>query len=133
MSPSPTPAASGFLTSHVLDTVHGTPAAGMAVTLYRRIALAQGDLDAGWQLLVSAATNEDGRLDAPLLKGDDFQVGAYRLVFDVEGYFRAKGVALPQPAFLGLVPLDFGIADATSHYHVPLLVSPWSYSTYRGS
>jgi len=133
MSPSPTPAASGFLTSHVLDTVHGTPASGMGVSLYRRVAPAQGDLDNGWQLLRSATTNDDGRLDAPLLKGDDFQVGSYRLVFDVAAYFQAKSVALPQPPFLDRVPLDFGIADVTSHYHVPLLVSPWSYSTYRGS
>jgi 5-hydroxyisourate hydrolase len=133
MSPSPSSAAIGFLTTHVLDTVHGTPAAGMGVSLYRRVAPAGGDLDAGWQLLRSATTNDDGRLDAPLLKGDDFQVGSYRLVFDVAAYFSGKGVDLPQPPFLGLVPLDFGIADASSHYHVPLLVSPWSYSTYRGS
>ena len=115
----------GRLTTHVLDTVHGHPAAGMSVVLY----VMQGE----WALIKQARTNADGRLDAPLLSGHDLVPGRYRLVFDVEAYFRHMGVDLPKPAFLGQVPLDFGIADATVHYHVPLLVSPWAYSTYRGS
>jgi 5-hydroxyisourate hydrolase len=123
----------GHLTTHVLDTVHGVPAAGMKIELYVRETSPDGCSDGRWLSLRSVTTNEDGRLDGPLLSGEDFKCGCYRLIFDVEGYFRAKGVALPQPAFLGKVPLDFGIADASVHYHVPLLVSPWAYSTYRGS
>jgi 5-hydroxyisourate hydrolase len=116
----------GKLTTHVLDTMNGCPAAGMAVSLYRIES-------AGPVQIKAIALNHDGRADAPLLEGDAFQPGRYRLVFSVAPYFRARGVALPEPAFLGDVPLDFGIADASSHYHVPLLASPWSYSTYRGS
>ncbi len=115
----------GRLTTHVLDTAHGHPAAGMSVTLY----VMQGE----WALVKQARTNADGRLDAPLLSGHDLVPGRYRLVFDVEAYFNQMGVDLPKPAFLGQVPLDFGIADGAAHYHVPLLVSPWAYSTYRGS
>ena len=134
-TPNETPhaASAGYLTTHVLDTVHGTPAEGMKLELYVRESSPDGCSDGRWLSLRSVVTNADGRLDRPLLSGDDFKTGCYRLIFDVEGYFKAKGVALPQPAFLGKVPLDFGIADAQSHYHVPLLVSPWSYSTYRGS
>jgi 5-hydroxyisourate hydrolase len=117
----------GQLTSHVLDTMHGCPAAGMYVTLLRR-----AGADA-WVTLKSVTLNADGRGDGPLLAGEALQPGAYRLLFDVAGYFRARGVVLPEPPFLDQVPLDFGIADATAHYHVPLLVSPWAYSTYRGS
>jgi 5-hydroxyisourate hydrolase len=124
---------SGFLTTHVLDTVHGTPAEGMRLDLYVRETSPDGCADGRWLSLRSVVTNADGRLDGPLLSGQDFKPGCYRLIFDVEAYFKSKGVAMPQPAFLGRVPLDFGIADAQSHYHVPLLVSPWSYSTYRGS
>ncbi|MEY4766672.1 MAG: hydroxyisourate hydrolase [Pseudomonadota bacterium] len=123
----------GYLTTHVLDTMHGTPAQGMKLELYVREATADGCADGRWLSLRSVITNADGRIDGPLLSGDDFKVGCYRLIFDVDGYFKAKGVALPQPAFLGKVPLDFGIANEADHYHVPLLVSPWSYSTYRGS
>jgi 5-hydroxyisourate hydrolase len=123
----------GYLTTHVLDTVHGTPAQGMQLELYVRESSPGGCSEGRWLPLRSVVTNADGRLERPLLSGDDFKAGCYRLIFDVEGYFRAKGLALPQPAFLGKVPLDFGIADAQSHYHVPLLVSPWSYSSYRGS
>jgi 5-hydroxyisourate hydrolase len=129
MSASPPPAAAGHLTTHVLDTVHGTPAQGMKLELYVREGTADGCAEGRWLSLRSVTTNQDGRLDGPLLSGDDFKTGCYRLVFDVEGYFLAQA----QPSFLGKVPLDFGIADASSHYHVPLLVSPWSYSTYRGS
>ncbi|MBA4108384.1 MAG: hydroxyisourate hydrolase [Leptothrix sp. (in: Bacteria)] len=124
-NPPVTSAPAGRLTTHVLDTVHGHPAAGMSVALY----VMQGE----WALIKQARTNADGRLDAPLLSGHDLVPGRYRLVFDVEAYFRQMGVDLPKPAFLGQVPLDFGIADGAAHYHVPLLVSPWAYSTYRGS
>jgi 5-hydroxyisourate hydrolase len=89
-----------------------------------------------WQLLEQLELNADGRADAPLLSGDAFKVGRYRLLFDVAAYFRKLGVVLPDPPFLDQVPLDFGMANASSpssHYHVPLLVSPWAYSTYRGS
>lgn len=124
---------SGYLTTHVLDTVHGIPAEGVKLELYVRETSPDGCSDGRWLSLRSVVTNADGRLDGPLLSGDDFKRGCYRLIFDVESYFRAKGMDLPQPAFLGKVPLDFGIADAQAHYHVPLLVSPWSYSSYRGS
>ena len=116
----------GKLTTHVLDTMHGSPAAGMAVRLYR--------LDgAATELLADLRLNADGRAEAPLLEGEALRAGSYRLVFGVAEYFARRGVALPEPAFLDEVPLDFGIADAGSHYHVPLLASPWAYSTYRGS
>jgi 5-hydroxyisourate hydrolase len=110
------------LTTHVLDTMHGRPAAGVAVRL----------LQAGREL-VRAVTNADGRCDAPLLSGDRLEASAYRLEFDVGAYFRGLGVDLPEPAFLETVALDFGVADPAAHYHVPLLVSPFAYSTYRGS
>jgi len=115
------------LSTHVLDTMHGTPAGGMAVSLFR--------LDAGGTatLLLQVTLDADGRASAPLLGGADARAGRYRLVFAVAAYFAARGVTLPQPPFLDEVPIDFGIADASAHYHVPLLVSPWSYSTYRGS
>ncbi|MGH8462534.1 MAG: hydroxyisourate hydrolase, partial [Pseudomonas sp.] len=114
------------LTTHVLDTMHGCPAEGMAVTLYAT----RGD-DA--TLLSQFTLNADGRSAKPLFTDQDLEVGTYRLVFDVAGYFKARGVALPEPNFLNRVSLDFGVAHANQHYHVPLLVSPWSYSTYRGS
>ena len=116
----------GRLTTHVLDTMNGCPAAGMRVRLY---ALADG----GATLLKDLTLNHDGRAHAALLEGDSLRVGAYRLLFDVAPYFRARGVALPEPPFLDAVPLDFGLADTAAHYHVPLLASPWAYSTYRGS
>jgi len=116
----------GRLTTHVLDTAHGTPAAGMTVTLYRRV----GER---FESLRSATTNADGRIAAPLLEGEALTPGRYRLTFGAGAYFRAHGVALPEPPFIGEVVIDFGVADASAHYHVPLLVSPWSYSTYRGS
>jgi 5-hydroxyisourate hydrolase len=110
------------LTTHVLDTASGKPAAGVAVRLSR-----------GGEVLVSTRTNSDGRCDSPLLTGDAVAAGAYRLEFDVGAYYRALGVALPDPAFLDTVAIEFGIADVSAHYHVPLLVSPFGYSTYRGS
>ena len=107
--------------------MHGTPAAGMAVEFY---AMEGGRAS----LLKSFALNGDGRnAEGPLLATAGLKRGSYRLVFDVASYFRKQGVQLPDPPFLDRVTLDFGIADATQHYHVPLLVSPWSYSTYRGS
>ncbi|RZS52116.1 hydroxyisourate hydrolase [Sphaerotilus mobilis] len=117
----------GKLTTHVLDTAHGCPAAGMAVTLFRL------DDDGRAQPLKAITLNHDGRADGPLLEGDTLQVGRYRLVFAVSAYFAARGTVQADPPFLGEVPLDFGIADTAAHYHVPLLASPWSYSTYRGS
>jgi 5-hydroxyisourate hydrolase len=117
----------GKLTTHVLDTVHGGPAAGMELWLYRLDDRGQA------QLLKTLCLNEDGRADGPLLEGAALQTGRYRLVFDVAGYFRARGAALPAEPFLARVPLEFGVSDPASHYHVPLLCSPWSYSTYRGS
>ena len=116
----------GKLTTHVLDTANGCPAAGMGVTLFR--------LDGAQAVtLTRLRLNHDGRADAPLLDGATMLPGRYRLVFEVAAYFRVRGVTLPEPPFLDEVPLDFGLADPASHYHVPLLVSPWSYSTYRGS
>jgi len=114
----------GKLTTHVLDTANGHPAGGMAYALFRRGETAS---------LVSGVTNADGRADAPLLEGDALKTGAYSLRFEVAIYFRARGTELPEPPFLDVVTLDFGIADEQGHYHVPLLVSPWAYSTYRGS
>jgi len=116
----------GHLSTHVLDTMHGCPAAGMAMTLQR----VDGERA---ETIKSLALNADGRADAPLLDAAAMAAGRYRLRFGVAAYFRALGVALPEPPFLDEVQLDFGIADAAGHYHVPLLVSPWSYSTYRGS
>jgi 5-hydroxyisourate hydrolase len=117
----------GKLTTHVLDTMHGSPAAGMAVTLYRL------EAGGGAEALKTLQLNADGRADGPLLEGEALLPGRYRLVFGVAAYFKGRGVTLPEPAFLDEVPLDFGIADVGSHYHVPLLAGPWSYSTYRGS
>ncbi len=114
------------LSTHVLDTMHGCPAAGMAVALYAT--------DGEQATLIKRLTlNHDGRTDAPLFDNASLRPGTYRLTFDVQAYFKARGVQLPEPAFLNRVSLDFGIAHADQHYHVPLLVSPWSYSTYRGS
>lgn len=115
------------LSTHVLDTAHGTPAAGMLVALYAT----QGEVVT---LLKQFVLNQDGRNpDGLLLDHTSLRCGTYRLVFEVASYFKALGVALPEPNFLDKVSLDFGVAHADQHYHVPLLVSPWSYSTYRGS
>ncbi len=110
------------LTTHVLDTMHGQPASGMSLRLMR-----------DGVILVAGVTNLDGRMDKPLLDAESLAAGAYRLEFDVGEYFRDLGVTLPSPAFLEKVVIDFGIADVAAHYHVPLLVSPYAYSTYRGS
>jgi len=115
------------LSTHVLDTMHGCPAAGMHVSLYTT----EGQFAT---FVKSFTLNADGRNpDGPLYDTASLQKGTYRLVFDVASYFKAKGVQLPEPSFLNWVTLDFGVADVTQHYHVPLLVSPWSHSTYRGS
>ena len=114
----------GKLTTHVLDTASGRPAAGMRITLTA--------LDGG-VLLGTFETNADGRLDAPALDGARFRAGRYELLFSVGAYYRAQGIGGPEPAFLDEVPIRFGVADPDTHYHVPLLVTPWSYSTYRGS
>ena len=114
------------LSTHVLDTMNGCPAAGMSVEFYTT----QGDTAT---LVRRLTLNSDGRTDSPLFDNNSLRTGTYRLVFDVAGYFKARGVALPEPNFLGKVSLDFGVAHTDQHYHVPLLVSPWSYSTYRGS
>jgi len=114
------------LTTHVLDVSAGTPAAGMRIEL-------QTTTGSASHVLADVRTNSDGRCAQPLLDGANFCVGRYSLVFHVGEYFKARGVALPDPPFLDRVVVEFGIADASSHYHVPLLVTPWSYSTYRGS
>lgn len=117
----------GHLSTHVLDTMNGCPAAGMQVTLQRLDA-------AGTVTLKTMKLDDDGRCpDGPLLDAQAMAAGRYRLLFEVAPYFRARGVELPEPPFIDTVSLDFGIADAAGHYHVPLLASPWAYSTYRGS
>ena len=122
-----TDAQTGRLTTHVLDTASGKPAQGVTVSLFAI------EASGGRRLLKSTQTNGDGRCDAPFLSGAQMAVGAYELVFEVAAYFRAAGVALSDPPFLDVVPIRFGIADASAHYHVPLLISPYGYSTYRGS
>ncbi|HTH60162.1 MAG TPA: hydroxyisourate hydrolase [Paraburkholderia sp.] len=116
----------GKLTTHVLDTANGRPGAGIRIELHALAGNAR-------RLVKTAVTNDDGRCDAPLLEGAEFVAGEYELVFDAGDYFAATGAVLPQPRFVDRVVLRFGVADANAHYHVPLLVSPWAYSTYRGS
>lgn len=119
----------GKLTTHVLDTANGCPAEGIAIALWQIDS--NPDLDSK-TLLKTTKTNRDGRTDDPLLSGEEFQIGIYELVFTVGNYF-AKYSKFSDPVFLDLIPIRFGINDTQVHYHVPLLVSPWSYSTYRGS
>jgi len=118
--------AGGRLTTHVLDTTHGRPGAGVRIDLFRLRGEAR-------QLLTSTRTNADGRCDGPLLQGEHLQPGTYELAFHVGAYFASAGTALPEPPFLDVVPVRFGIASSGQHYHVPLLISPYGYSTYRGS
>ena len=119
-------AATGRLTTHVLDTASGRPAAGLAITLYR--------IDGNDRMEIErAVTNSDGRCDAPLLQGENMRPGQYELVFGAGDYFASQGVTLPEPRFIDRVIIAFGISDPAQNYHVPLVVSPWSYSTYRGS
>lgn len=120
--------AEGFLTCHVLDTANGCPAAKMRISLHRLTPPESAGL------VGEFVTNEDGRLDCgPVLKGKDFQVGMYEWTFYVSDYFASTGTPFPGTPFLDTIPLRFGIDNPDDHYHVPLLVSPWSYSTYRGS
>lgn len=114
----------GRLTTHVLDTASGKPAAGLRIELFR-----QGEADA----LKIIHTNADGRADGPILEGADFIAGQYELRFHAGAYLRASGARLTEPPFLDVIPIRFGIADASAHYHVPLLLSPYGYATYRGS
>ena len=120
------PKTTGRLSTHVLDTAHGKPAAGVKLVLSEIGRSARG-------ILREAVTNADGRTDAPLISGEPLRVGTYEITFHAGDYFRALGTALPAPPFADVVPLRFGIAEPEGHYHVPLLVSPWSFSTYRGS
>ncbi|MES2900679.1 MAG: hydroxyisourate hydrolase [Pseudomonadota bacterium] len=116
----------GKLSTHVLDTTQGKPGAGVQIELY-------GIAGAGRTLLKRDTTNADGRCGSPLLEGAQMQPGQYELVFAAGDYFAAQGLALPEPRFVDRVTIAFGIADTEQNYHVPLVVTPWSYSTYRGS
>lgn len=118
--------ADGWLTTHVLDTARGVPAGGIRITLYRVT-------DQGRDRMAEAVTNADGRTDAPLLTGADFRAGGYELVFCAGDYLRASGQVSGDNLFLDEVPIRFGISDEGAHYHVPLLLSAFGYSTYRGS
>lgn len=117
----------GKLSTHILDTANGRPAAAIRLELYR---LAH---DGSRELLKRAVTNLDGRTDEPLLSSEEMEVGEYELQFHTAEYFEGRSAELANPPFLDVVPIRFAIADADANYHVPLLVSPWSYSTYRGS
>jgi 2-oxo-4-hydroxy-4-carboxy-5-ureidoimidazoline decarboxylase len=120
------PKTTGRLSTHVLDTLHGRPAAGLRIALSEIGASARG-------ALAAVTTNADGRTDAPLIADAPLRIGTYELAFHVGDYFKAAGIALPDPPFLDVVPVRFAIAEPEGHYHVPLLTTPWSYSTYRGS
>jgi 2-oxo-4-hydroxy-4-carboxy-5-ureidoimidazoline decarboxylase len=120
------PRTDGRLSTHVLDTMRGRPAAGVEVNLYETGAHGRG-------LLVTAVTNADGRTDAPLIAGEPLRIGRYQLIFHVGQYFAQSFASAVHPPFLDLVPVNFAIAEPEADYHVPLLVSPWSYTTYRGS
>lgn len=116
----------GYLTTHVLDTALGSPAAGLVIDLYR--------IDGDDRVhLARKTTNADGRTDGPILPADLFATGVYELEFDAGAYLDSLGAAADQPRFLTVIPIRFGISDAQAHYHVPLLLSPFGYSTYRGS
>ena len=126
----------GRLTTHVLDTAAGMPAAGLVIDLYRHAQdyhAQDSHYQDIWHRLLSVTTNADGRCDAPLLEGADFTTGRYQLVFYAAAYLRAAGTSLPEIPFLDEIVIAFGIDDADQHYHVPLLLSPYGYSTYRGS
>lgn len=120
------PVAKGYLTTHVLDTARGTPAAGLALALYR----IEGEVRT---LVAEARTNADGRTDGPILPAARFAVGVYELVFEAGAYLDRVHGSTAAPRFLDRVPIRFGIAEADAHYHVPLLLSPFGYATYRGS
>jgi 5-hydroxyisourate hydrolase len=116
----------GKLTTHILDTAQGCPGVGISIELWQFSENSR-------QHIISTTTNADGRTDQPLLSGDQFQVGSYELIFHIGSYFQQQGMNLSEPPFLDRVPIRFNIADREQHYHVPLLASPWSYSTYRGN
>lgn len=118
--------ADGYLTTHVLDTARGLPAAGLQITLYRH----EGDTRTK---LATMTTNADGRTDTPILPSDTFSTGDYELIFEAGGYLDRIGTPPESPRFLSSIPIRFGISDPDVHYHVPLLLSPFGYSTYRGS
>jgi hydroxyisourate hydrolase len=115
------------VTTHVLDVTSGRPAEGVRVELYE---LAEGSER---KLVADVATNADGRADRPLISADQARAGRFELVFHAGDYFRRRRSELADPPFLDVIPIRFGVADPQAHYHVPLIVSPWSYSTYRGS
>lgn len=115
----------GRLTTHVLDTSSGKPASGLKIELW--------SIDAKPELINTVTTNGDGRVDGAILEDSNFKAGTYELRFHAGAYLRASGVKLDEPAFLDVIPIRFGIANSTQHYHVPLLLSPYGYSTYRGS
>lgn len=115
----------GRLTTHVLDTAAGKPAEGLTIELWA--------LDGEPSLIKTVLTNADGRVDGPVLDGGSLRPGVYELRFHAGAYLRGAGHSLPEPAFLDVIPIRFGIADTGAHYHVPLLISPYAYSTYRGS
>ena len=117
----------GRLTTHVLDTANGCPGKAIYIKLF---SVAE---DGSQKLLKTAITNDDGRVDSPMLEGEELVGGTYILEFDAGDYYRGRGIKLADPAFLDIVPIRFGVADAGTHYHVPLLLSPYGYSTYRGS
>ncbi len=116
----------GYLTTHVLDTARGVPAPGIKIALYR----VSGN---SHRKIAETVTNEDGRTDAPILPVEDFKTGTYELIFFAGDYLRATGQDGDDPLFLDQIPIRFGMSDADAHYHVPLLLSPYGYSTYRGS
>ena len=116
----------GYLTTHILDTANGCPAANVKITLYRLEGETRHDVG-------GALTNDDGRTDTPMIAKGEMQVGEYELVFEIGAYYATRGLEAALPVFLNHVPVRFGINDAEAHYHVPLLVSPYGYSTYRGS
>ena len=115
------------LTTHVLDTTRGRPAAGVRIELFAL------NSEGSRTLVAQTVTNLDGRTDSPLVRPEDARVGRYELLFHVGPYFEANGAVVSDPPFLDVVPIRFAVADARAHYHVPLVVTPWSYSTYRGS
>jgi len=123
----------GRLTTHVLDTARGRPGDGVAVAVYRLSGDGVGDKAGDRVQLARTRTNADGRTDEPLLEGAAFAAGVYEIVFGAGEYFGRTTMDLPAPSFVGDVVLRFGVASPAEHYHVPLLVSPWSYQTYRGS
>ena len=118
--------AEGYLTTHILDTARGCPAEGVKIALYR----VSGN---SHKKIAETVTNSDGRTDSPILGQDAFKTGTYELIFSTGDYLRETGQATEDPLFLDQIPIRFGMADEAAHYHVPLLLSPYGYSTYRGS